>query len=885
VGLEYLVDRKVSTSNVSRVVGSGNKHNDIDWEVLLSMGEQQALSIARLLYHHPRFAILDECTSAIGKELERRLFELVREIGISCMTITHRPALKEHHAHLLQLTGERERDGRGWVMSELPGADSLPATKPRCRDAEEVHQRIAAYLEREKQARSETGASPTADMSELELEERRSAGYLQGKADAKALTADDVVRKRWPGRLSRIWAVVRLGLPSRTEKVRACRRLALMLVILRARISLFWFYWRGSCGMLLGSFAGDRPQVLAEFGAAVATCAVCACLDQLFKNQAEHLSLDLWKTTMERLPRRVISGATFLKMMRPPDGSSVPEVENPALRLGEVKGVFDAMLFQINDVVVPLCQGIAFLPSMVTGLGAISPVMLVVNFLLFRGSQLIAPNFPEIQKRTATLESRFQVLHTRLRSIAEPVAFSGGGDAERRIIEPHFNDVLEHYERASRQETLYSMMVTCFTDYRQIPVWTQRLASIHYAQVNNPIHPDGVSGSTITSNFLFDRTIQFPQVAVQKIVKLTEASGRIDGQCSRVLELVAACDAVEAEPQEAQALATPPAPDAKAISMRNLDLVTRRGVCLARGLAFDLEPGVPTVCTGPNASGKTLLGSVLLGLWPGKGPEASLCVPGATGPRPPLRTIMPAPQQIYLPGGALFDQLSYPLPVCHPEGPPTEVRVEALPEAANEAALWGHFLPFGCGGVRIVPADEAGGNGAAQRHAVVTFISLEGACFALAKPQERVLMSQDLECHFMHGKKGASGTLPNLVRMRHCLRAVGIESILLYQPMGWMEHKEWADTLSGGEQQRLCVARVLYHGPTFGLLDECTSMVAADAEQELYRMIFRDWGITPLTLTQRMFMPDFYRRELRLGMRNPDGWELAETKPKPAPVG
>jgi ABC-type uncharacterized transport system fused permease/ATPase subunit len=99
-------------------VGLGTRH--LEWNDVLSGGERQRVGFARLFYHAPPFAILDEATSAINPDEEGKLYEHVIAGGTTVVSIAHRLELRRFHKKELKLRG----DGNGgWELHEQKQKD------------------------------------------------------------------------------------------------------------------------------------------------------------------------------------------------------------------------------------------------------------------------------------------------------------------------------------------------------------------------------------------------------------------------------------------------------------------------------------------------------------------------------------------------------------------------------------------------------------------------------------------------------------------------------------------------------------------------------------------------------------------------------------------
>jgi ABC-type uncharacterized transport system fused permease/ATPase subunit len=75
--------------------------------------------------------------------------------------------------------------------------------------------------------------------------------------------------------------------------------------------------------------------------------------------------------------------------------------------------------------------------------------------------------------------------------------------------------------------------------------------------------------------------------------------------------------------------------------------------------------------------------------------------------------------------------------------------------------------------------------------------------------------------------------------------------------------QDWNDCLSGGEKQRLSMARLYFQQPVIAFLDECTSAVSEEVEESLYAGC-ADLNITLVTVSHRYSSRQYHSIELRL---------------------
>ncbi|XP_010277351.1 PREDICTED: ABC transporter D family member 1 [Nelumbo nucifera] len=780
VDLEYLLDRYPP-------------EKEINWGDELSLGEQQRLGMARLFYHKPKFAILDECTSAVTTDMEERFCAKVRAMGTSCITISHRPALVAFHDMVLSLDGEG-----GWKVhskrEDSPQPAEVRLSSFMIRSSEMNRQSDALAVQQAFSVTIKDSAFPNSKEQSYVGEVLATSPPVDHKVPLPVVPQLQMTPRTLPLRVA---AMAKVLVPTLLDKQGAQLFAVALLVVTRTWISDRIASLNGTSVKYV--LEQDKAAFIRLTGISVLQSAASSIVAPSLRYLTARLALG-WRIRLtQHLLKNYLRKNAFYKVfhMSGHDIDADQRISHDVEKLttdlsglvtGMVKPTVDILWFTWRMKLLTGRRGVAILYAyMLLGLG----------FL-----RSITPDFGDLTSREQELEGTFRFMHTRLRTHAESVAFFGGGSREKAMVDSRFQELLDHCRMLLKKKWLFGILDDFIT--KQLPHNVTWGLSLLYAMEHKGDRAlTSTQGELAHALRFLASVVSQSFLAFGDILELNRKYLLLSGGINRIFELEELLDSAKngvSLPESQSMFKKDDVTTEDIISFSEVDIITPAQKLLARQLTFDITPGKSLLVTGPNGSGKSSIFRVLRGVWPiatGRLVKPCQNIKDVGG----SRCVFYVPQRPYTCLGTLRDQIIYPL-------------------SQEEAEL------------SVVKMLGTGDNSDDRAHILDTHL--------------RSILER--------------------VRLIYLLEREG----------GWDASVNWEDILSLGEQQRLGMARLFFHNPKFGILDECTNATSVDVEEHLYKLA-NEMGITVVTTSQRPALIPFHSLELQL-IDGEGKWELRSIK-------
>ncbi len=641
VDLGYLMDRPGLSQEVK------------NWGEILSLGEQQRLGMARLFYHKPRFAILDECTSGVTVEMEERFCNAVKDMGCTCITISHRPALMAFHDIVLNLDGEGgwslhqgHRETSKDIMKLVSSKEITPISpgkkgrskKVRLNEVEEVLKGMTATQGADRQESIELGDGNEGYIETVidrSPDDTTSVTFQKPTEVSKAS-----LRSKWIGVLRVIW-----GDPKDSGlKIGTVTAVIVLRTLLQDRIAKL----NGrSVDLVLRQ---DLKGFVFLIGQSVLQSAASAILAPSLRHVADMLALTWRSRLTDAILKQYLQGylpytVSQLQNFKQIDQSITRDIERLSNDLSAlvptlVKPITDIGWFSLQLWRLTGPRGAIILYSYaIIGYGCL---------------RMVTPDFATLLSDQYELEGAFRGSHTRLRTHAESIAFFNGGQREGKEINKKYQSLVKHLGKLIQLKWKYGAADDFFA--KQLPHSVTWILTLLYALDQRRDFGDSkFQGYLVLQIRYLASVVTQCFSAFGELLALPKRFAEISGSINRVSD---AMNAVEtANKSSAETLQNLSRSVSDKISFHNVDVVNPSNDVMARKLTFSLVEGKSLLITGPNGSGKTSIFRLLAGLWPSSnGFMSSPC-------RGPPGGIFYVTQKPYTTIGSLRDQVVYPLTI------------------------------------------------------------------------------------------------------------------------------------------------------------------------------------------------------------------------------
>ncbi len=850
VDLESLLDR------------SGGGEEVTNWGEVLSLGEQQRLGMARLFFHKPKFAILDECTSGVTVEMEERFCRMVQDLGCTCVTISHRPALMAFHDVVLNLDGEGgwsvieghrtiaakggvagavlatggdqlENDGDGDGEGEGEGGggsgheEENGATevisngsggkkgkkkggkKARSAEVQAVLQGMSVTT---KTTTSTTAAGTTAwKRSHSQQLTDGNEGYTETVVAKAPLTCANPNADSWAPHLAlqpskttspiqRWKSVLRVIVGSNPKESVISMSTVAGVVILRTLLQDRIAKLNGrSVDLVLQQ---NLKGFIRLIGVSILQSAASAVLAPSLRHIADSLALS-WRTRLTRAAAtNYLSGKVFYTVA---ELAGMRDIDQRGTR--DVERLASDLASLIPTLVKPVVDVTWFSWQLWRLTGPRGMAILYAYTIVGYGAlHAVTPDFAGLLKKEYQLEGNFRNAHSRLRTHAESVAFFGGGSKEGALVGATFENLAVHLRSLIGLQWQYGTADEFFA--KQLPHSITWMLTLLYS-----LQQKGDFSSTAFQGDLVYNIRYLASVVTQcfssfgELIALPKRFAEISGGITRVSEMLEVID--KAKEIEYKALTADRTKKAAAAAAAEAAAAATESQKSEENDKIEFDK-VDIITPGGKILARQLSFEVPRGI--------SVLV---TGPNGAGKT-------------SLFRMLGglWPLPSGEVHRPGTSTAGMDTKDI--------YYVP--------------------QRPYTTIGTLREQLIYPLTTAHARQRFGD--AANPPAALDAALDGLMEIVRLQYLVEREG----------GWDAVQEWGETLSLGEQQRIGMARLFFHKPKFGILDECTNATSVDVEEALYAHAVK-LNITLVTITQRTALVQYHQRELRL-VDGLGDWEL-----------
>eukprot|EP00201_Polytomella_parva_P010323 CAMPEP_0175055446 /NCGR_PEP_ID=MMETSP0052_2-20121109/10083_1 /TAXON_ID=51329 ORGANISM="Polytomella parva, Strain SAG 63-3" /NCGR_SAMPLE_ID=MMETSP0052_2 /ASSEMBLY_ACC=CAM_ASM_000194 /LENGTH=716 /DNA_ID=CAMNT_0016320289 /DNA_START=42 /DNA_END=2189 /DNA_ORIENTATION=- len=495
----------------------------------------------------------------------------------------------------------------------------------------------------------------------------------------------------------------------------------------------------------------------------------------------------------------------------------------------------------------PLLDVIMFTRSLSKMMGYRTQFILYVYYILIAwGLRAVSPPMASINAQEAALSGAFRSAHQRLANHSEEVAFNDppAGTAELLILNQHLRRLVRFARLSALQYSVQRVFDGYFVKYFATVAALGMYALPIYLR---PAHLRG-SQAELTGDYIRSmRLLQNTNRGIGDLILIYKRVSGLASHTSRVAEIFEQIRLLSGEDAEHREL-------------------FRRNVSVTHlhGLVLEAAPGLDG---GGGGSGADALSSA----------SSSLSSSVITGPPPAARRIVGPVIRFFR------------VALDSPEGLPLVRELTFTVERGRSVLLMGQNGSGKSSLFRVLAQlwPLQAGEVTCPEPGKVFFLSQKPylvngslrdqlmyplpprSVWEATGPKEQAVFERYAGGHF------PPPTGPELdAILAACLRSVELE-YLLYRNHGWDAIQNWNEVLSGGEKQRLAMARLLFHRPLFAVLDECTSAVSADGEVRLYSEL-RNAGITCLSIAHRPELRQFHSVVVHftgnVGRNNCNGW-------------